>query len=156
MQINNRRSKKMREARGASLKSCRITSNPCSRPTFIMSLHRLGTMHMTSTALCRWERKQITGQLPPGTAGVPTLSSTPESGSLLPTPQGVDGASRWRTDPSQGRAPPGQAALGDTGDRRGIKRGAWGAQGGPVAGGEGGGGVVGGWMKVPLILTCPG
>lgn len=29
-----------------------LTSNPCSRPTFIMSLHLFGTMHMTSTAFC--------------------------------------------------------------------------------------------------------
>lgn len=30
----------------------RRTSKPCSRPTFIMSLQRLGTKHITSTAFC--------------------------------------------------------------------------------------------------------
>lgn len=65
MEINNLRPNEMIEARGASVKSSRITSNPCSRPTFIMSLHRLGTMHMTSTALCGWERKQSQRSAPP-------------------------------------------------------------------------------------------
>lgn len=30
-----------------------LTSNPCKRPTFIISLHLFGTMHMTSSALWR-------------------------------------------------------------------------------------------------------
>lgn len=45
-------------------KNSRITSNPCSRPTFIMSLQRLGTMHMTSTALCGvgWGESRVSVQ----------------------------------------------------------------------------------------------
>lgn len=38
--------------RAVSLKRSHITSKPCSLPTFIMSLQRFGTTHMTSTALC--------------------------------------------------------------------------------------------------------
>lgn len=68
VEINNPRQRKVMEARGVSLKNSCITSNPCSRPTFIMSLHRFGTMHMTSTALCRWGRKQSEGHLPAGTS----------------------------------------------------------------------------------------
>lgn len=34
-----------------------LTSNPCSRPTFIMSLHLFGTMHMTSTAFYKSYRR---------------------------------------------------------------------------------------------------
>ena len=38
--------------RAVGLKRSHITSKPCSLPTFIMSLQRFGTTHMTSTALC--------------------------------------------------------------------------------------------------------
>lgn len=38
-----------------------LTSNPCSRPTFIISLHRFGTMHMTSTAFCNHMTKKVVG-----------------------------------------------------------------------------------------------
>lgn len=36
-----------------SRKVQRHTSKPCSRPTFIMSLQRFGTKHITSTAFCK-------------------------------------------------------------------------------------------------------
>lgn len=49
--------RKGQEQRRPSKNNC-ITSNPCSRPTFIMSLHRFGTMHMTSTAFCGWEKAE--------------------------------------------------------------------------------------------------
>lgn len=55
--------RKGQRQRRPSKNNC-ITSNPCSRPTFIMSLHRFGTMHMTSTAFCGWGESRVKGQAP--------------------------------------------------------------------------------------------
>lgn len=52
---------KGQEAEEPSKNNC-ITSNPCSLPTFIMSLQRFGTMHMTSTAFCGWGESRVKGQ----------------------------------------------------------------------------------------------
>lgn len=37
----------------------RCTSKPCSLPTFIMSLQRFGTKHITSTAFCLKEQRRV-------------------------------------------------------------------------------------------------
>lgn len=66
------------------------TSNPCSRPTLIMSLQRFGTMHMTSTALCGGgaggQPRPRSGPPPPALAGQsPGVERpvTPPRGGLL-------------------------------------------------------------------------
>ena len=40
-------------------KFLRCTSKPCSLPTFIMSLQRFGTKHITSTAFCLKDKSSI-------------------------------------------------------------------------------------------------
>lgn len=81
------------------------TSNPCSRPTLIMSLQRFGTMHMTSTALCGG-----------GAGGQPR----PRSGPPPPALQRARGTARgWRDR----RHPTGAGCLHTRGDGLGGDRG---------------------------------
>lgn len=82
------------------------TSNPCSRPTLIMSLQRFGTMHMTSTALCGGgaggQPRPRSGPPPPalqrarGTARGWRDRVTPSRGGLLAHAWGRPGGDRGR------------------------------------------------------------
>lgn len=45
--------------RGSAETDGMFTSKPCSRPTFIMSLQRFGTKHITSTAFCSGDKVEL-------------------------------------------------------------------------------------------------